>query len=575
MELKQFIINHFPKCNLENIEHLELHQDWRKLEPNKQTDLSKILSWPPNLFIILYSMIEYTDKYRLLVSPQKHFSWSKDNLDLVNHSSNEWLILIEAQYSNKSKKTPITIIEHYINTIFNNQNLNMCTYDLFNIGTFTEAVFTLILSIDELFSNVNICNYEVDNKLQLALIFRQIFSSKELRGNLADNNCKLGFVTFKTNVPQSGLTINNLTHNLTYIKPAVSPLVISNKRIKKNFDLKSYNILFLPWPREIEENAFKEVKSLNNSSMNNFFGFFEYDPKKSLSSSEFLCSIIAAIKRSGSIDLIVFPECAMTDETFQRFKNLLFEQFGDDAPSLLSGVFGNDGSSGINAAKLAFIGETGEFDDVEQKKHHRWFLDNTQLRNYNLSAQLDPGRKWWENISVGRRNLVTLHTSDGIKLCPLICEDLARQEPVAQAVRAMGPNLVVSLLLDGPQLTQRWPGKYSAVLSDDPGSSVLSVTALGMTLRSTGLGNKPSRGVALWSEPNRGSETIEIDEGGLGVVIGLKLVEEEMWTIDGRVKLKPILRKQYHSTIFSEIDDISNSKVPYLKGQLTNLLRGA
>ncbi len=83
----------------------------------------------------------------------------------------------------------------------------------------------------------------------------------------------------------------------------------------------------------------------------------------------------------------------------------------------------------------------------------------------------------------------------------------------------MGPNFVVCLLLDGPQLSNRWPGKYAAVLADDPGSSVLSLTALGMTLRATGLGHPPSREVALWSEPGQGSETLILDDGAAGIVI--------------------------------------------------------
>jgi 5-methylcytosine-specific restriction enzyme A len=51
-------------------------------------------------------------------------------------------------------------------------------------------------------------------------------------------------------------------------------------------------------------------------------------------------------------------------------------------------------------------------------------------------------------------------------------------------MRSVGPNLVVALLMDGPQLTARWPARYASVLADDPGSSVLTLTSLGMCLRS-------------------------------------------------------------------------------------------
>nr|WP_321460906.1 hypothetical protein [uncultured Vibrio sp.] len=253
------------------------------------------------------------------------------------------------------------------------------------------------------------------------------------------------------------------------------------------------------------------------------------------------------------------------------FKDLLFEIFGEKAPSLLSGVFGKNDNAGMNSALLAFIDEGGQtFDILRQEKHHRWFLDRNQLRNYNLSLALDPGKKWWENISIGRRHLTTLKTTDGVRLCPLICEDLARQEPVAQAVRSVGPNLVISLLLDGPQISPRWPGKYAAVLSDDPGSSVLSVTALGMTKRATGLGHDPSSEVALWSEPNKGSETLKVSSSQGGLVIELELEPTKMWSIDGKSQIKPILRKKMHTTVELEYGDRS---VPALKQSLIKALK--
>ncbi len=50
--------------------------------------------------------------------------------------------------------------------------------------------------------------------------------------------------------------------------------------------------------------------------------------------------------------------------------------------------------------------------------------------------------------------------------------------PLRTVIRSVGPNLVIVLLMDGPQLVRRWPGKYATVLSDDPGSAVLTVTSL-------------------------------------------------------------------------------------------------
>ncbi len=55
--------------------------------------------------------------------------------------------------------------------------------------------------------------------------------------------------------------------------------------------------------------------------------------------------------------------------------------------------------------------------------------------------------------------------------------------PGATILRAVGPNLVVCLLLDGPQSKERWSTRAAAALADDPGSSVLTLTSLGMLRR--------------------------------------------------------------------------------------------
>lgn len=568
MKLNKFISDHFPDVIYPSrIDVKILHELGYFKNPNN-SDFNTILSWPPNIFIILYSLLEYTDKYRLIVSPQEHFKWTATENKTVNEVAEEWRNLINFTHkkvmlpSQSAVATSTSILEKYLHVVFNLKNYKTCVYELLDKDDFIKAVFVLILSIDELFSDINICDLKFSNNLRLCLEIRNLLRGRT--DNLADNKNMHGFVTFKTNVPQSGLTINNLTQNITCIKPAVKPKIIVNKLVKKSFNKKAYNILVLPWPMKIEANWFKEVNVEKSLEMDDYFGFFEYRPTngEELKLSHFLSAIYSAIQRVGSLDLIVFPECALNDKVFKDFTDSLFKAFGEGAPSLLAGVYGEDDEFGKNAAKLAFIGESKTFDSFEQKKHHRWYLDESQLRNYNLSNSLDPGKKWWEHIQIGRRHLMTLHTHDGVKLCPLICEDLARQEPVAQAVRAVGPNLVVSLLLDGPQLSQRWPGKYAAVLSDDPGSSVLSVTNLGMTLRSTGLGNSPSRGVALWSEPGKGSETLYLDNDGVGIVIGLEMQDELLWSMDGRSKRKPILRKKFHSTIY---DNHPNAKSVFLR----------
>lgn len=117
----------------------------------------------------------------------------------------------------------------------------------------------------------------------------------------------------------------------------------------------------------------------------------------------------------------------------------------------------------------------------------------------------------------------------------LICEDLAGPDPVGDLVRAVGPNLVIALLMDGPQLKGRWPERYAMALADDPGSSVLSLTSLGMSeLSRPAQGASRSRVIALWKDHGGTSTELDLPAGCGRIVVSLSFQYEEEWSADGR-----------------------------------------
>lgn len=575
MTLNKFITNFFPNVDLGSYTE---YQHEKKFQSPSYNSFNQLLSWPPNIFLILHSIIEYTDKYRILVSPQDHLSWENDKNDTCETLVKFWINNLNNLLLNKDFFITLNNpLKNHLDRVFNKLNFEKCIYDLMNDNTFCSSVFILTISIDKLFSKkLKNNSYLIINDLlikrKISYNIKNRLEKKNIEStliNLADNDSKYGIITRKYNTPQSGLTLNNLTQNLTFIKPTVRYTHNINKFDKNKHIEKNYNILVIPWPFEVKDEYFSPSHTKNNH-MNDYFDFFDYNPKDNFNIRDFLSFILSAVKRVGVIDLIVFPECSLSENQFNSFKQKLYEIFNKNAPAILSGVYGKDAEHGKNSAVLGFIDETLRFNTIIQEKHHRWFLDRNQLRNYNLSTSLNPGKKWWENIAIRRRKLTTLETANGVILCPLVCEDLARQEPVAQAVRAIGPNLVISLLLDGPQIAPRWPGKYAAVLSDDPGSSVLSVTALGMTQRATGLGHEPSKDIALWSEPGKPSETLQVSSKSGALLIELELESTKMWSLDGQFEEKSVLRKKMHTTFDLEFKNISSNE---LQRTLVNTLR--
>jgi hypothetical protein len=170
----------------------------------------------------------------------------------------------------------------------------------------------------------------------------------------------------------------------------------------------------------------------------------------------------------------------------------------------------------------------------QQDKHHRWLLDEGQIRQYGLESSLDPAKRWWEGIAVAPQRVQVLDLGGGATTTALICEDLARVDDVADVIRHIGPSTVYVLLLDGPQITSRWSSRYASVLADDPGSTVITMTSLGMVLRSQPHGAAPSRSIALWKDSERGLTEVELAPGADAVLLVASETRETAWTADGR-----------------------------------------
>jgi hypothetical protein len=128
-----------------------------------------------------------------------------------------------------------------------------------------------------------------------------------------------------------------------------------------------------------------------------------------------------------------------------------------------------------------------------------------------------------------------IELAEGITFVAVVCEDLARLDEVADLLRAVGPTLVVTILLDGPQLTSRWTARYASVLADDPGSAVLTLTAYGFVRRSRPGGCPASPVVALWNDPTDGFREISLENGAQGILLSTAVARARRRSSDGRV----------------------------------------
>lgn len=330
----------------------------------------------------------------------------------------------------------------------------------------------------------------------------------------------------RMHTPQSGLTERSLSLYLSMCDThEVTTRWLSTPFLQRD----SLNLLLIPWPLEILVKQFREMTE-TATELPSDFGFFTYDY---VQDDEKLLALVASLydeanRRLGRVDGVVFPELAVTDKQFQTIRDKLPQDC-----FLIAGV-GHSGigqQRGENQVRLSFP----MLDEVIQRKHHPWKIDQAQVIQYGLGGRLSPFRDWWEYTNVTDRCLNFISVSEDLVICALICEDLARPDPVADIVRTVGPNLVIALLMDGPQTKERWAARYATVLADDPGCSVLSLTSSGMAqLSRSATGPSRSRVVALWKDAFRGATEIELPAGCEAVAVSLSMRYREEFTADGR-----------------------------------------
>lgn len=353
----------------------------------------------------------------------------------------------------------------------------------------------------------------------------------EATGSLARLPTDRARVLPKLRPPASGITLRSLSHHLAFDRSEVaSRWVVAPPAARAGRAEDRLTMLVLPHPSVVRASDFVPVVGPLENMDEARFGFYEYAPQEPFDPADALDLVARARRHVGAIDALVLPEGALAEAEVPVLQQLLAEA---DVPYLIAGVRQQAQHGEGFGGNYAHLG-SGGWQAPPQHKHHRWCLDASQVHQYHLGAALDPRRHWWEAIGVPRRRLTFVTVSPQLTICPLVCEDLARPDPVTDVVRSIAPTLVVALLLDGPQLAARWPARYASVLADDPGCSVLTVTALGMTQRSQPPGHAPSRGVALWKDPHRGLQQIALAERARAVALTAHVRPVEVMSADGR-----------------------------------------
>ena len=551
--------------------------------------LRRWFEWPPDVFALSSLILGSTGAYRRAASPPRGQQWPpSDWAHKAATLGSRW-----RNWSAGGCKGSHPLAKQYIGRLNRLRSTPLdelydCETD--NSWELCQALLEVLGIADEAMRGVGIAFSPLANKHQIfpdtstevakdiSLFYLQANFLLALRGSLSRLPKYRGIVLPKSRTPQVGLTLRSFSNNLTFHETEVDVAWRSFPWL--NTDENIVNIMVIPWPFHVRAGCFHAVHPAASSYMGQA-RYFHYMPdERSNDDMTALVNYIRTVKREvNRVHIMVFPELALGRKSLGHLKRKLEATLlPSEIPMIVSGVSSQfqeaehrelaeeklsqpigypvdpqtashlqvgPQARGTNRVVLSLY-YAGKWHDVVQDKHHRWRIDDQQIEQYGLGGILSGGRVWWEAIQIVRRRLSVLAANSWLTICPLICEDLARLDPVSELIRGVGPSLLTAILLDGPQLRSRWSARYASVFADDPGSSVLTLTSLGMSLRSTPSGKldaerkkraeKDSRTIGLWKDQEKGWYPISIEEDEVPIkILTLAAKMQSEFSFDGRL----------------------------------------
>lgn len=505
-------------------------------------------SWPVDLFAVVGTIIERSGCYTMATPYRTDLKLHAVRLDEINNCASVWNINFD------SPPGPVEALwSDLINAFADTKIAEVSKNSLL-----VSKLLALFAIADEASAGIG---WDIDQANASQRIFASLVFSGITRAN-PDNSLPFGktsmcvmvqpdqaIVLPKSITSSVGCTIRSLSHHLALLPPisVLEPewILSSTNPVRPRAKAECLRLLLIPFPFKIHADSFKlssEQQPLGDGKLPAYFSLEQrwLETNGTPLTGERLAKelvqplIDAAKMETGYVpNGIVFPECALSSALAGDLVRALA---ASDIEFLITGVLDTapDGTH-FNRALTFALQQHGGVAMAEQNKHHRWRLDRAQTERYALDFDDSAdNNQWWEDIDVSSRRLPFFGLRPDMSLVTLICEDLARSDPAMPAIRAVGPNLVVALLMDGPQLGVRWPGRYATVLAEDPGSAVLSFTCAAMVDRSNWLEAKPARSIGLWRDGRGRTQEIGLPEGAYGVVLSLQSNPKHQTTLDGR-----------------------------------------
>jgi hypothetical protein len=509
---------------------------WQGLAGSPITD--ELLEWPPDLFALTNVILGRSEAFRFALSPLGDWppahvpDWSR----AVEEAGRRWAVWVQDRHG----AIPDLLAEEWtafreragttLERLAQGHDWRLCETLLTLHAIADEACAGLGVALDS--SDGEACVYRARGREMLART-----------GSLARVNPRSLRVLPKVRTPPTGRA--SFSRYACVQGPGIAARWHKIPTRHRGTDPRSEyaTLLLLPWPLRVRESDFRPLDGSVQRLAKDPFAFFEFAPAEGLDLELLDRVLVAARDEANSVDVVILPESAVDEGDIDDLEALLHHhgvsvlQTGvrqrSQDPERLPGNWLHIGVNPSLEKGGVASAEPEPWFHLRQNKHHRWSLDENQILQYHLGGVLHPKIRWWEAMEVPRRAVEFIEVAELTLVC-LVCEDLAQTDELAELIRSVGPTVVISVLLDGPQLTSRWAARYASVLADDPGSAVLTLTSSGMVRRCRPRGHDASTVVALWKDHARGTREIPLDPGAHGVLLSMCMDRTTRRSADGR-----------------------------------------
>jgi hypothetical protein len=482
-----------------------------------------LLDWPPDVFAFANLILGRSEAFRFALSPDqwpphRYPGWA----ELVADAAVGW-----SEWTEHRRGRPPDLVldvwgvvreraESKLEDLAERRDRRLC-----------ESLLTLHAIADEACAGLGVA---LDTFDAAACVYRARGRERLARtGSIARVDPYLLRVLPKVRTPPSGRPA--FSRYACILGPGIEAHWNKVPTRHRGTDLQSEyaNLLLLPWPLRVRASDFRPIEEPVHRPAKEPFGFFEFAPQEGLDFDLLDRVLLAAREEAGSVDVVCLPESAVDEGELDDLEALLHQH---GVAVVQTGVRQHSRQPDRFPRNWIHIGVDPAFEKggarpsderpqwfhIRQDKHHRWSLDESQVYQYHLGGVLHPRIRWWEAMDVPRRAIQFLQVAE-LTFTALVCEDLAQNGHIAELIRSVGPTVVLTGLLDGPQLNSRWAARYASVLADDPGSAVLTLTSYGMVQRSRPRQRDVSPVVALWKDPSRGVREIPLEAGAHAVLL--------------------------------------------------------